>query len=181
MNKSIFKTMQEEYHDIKKIVEGDFSEIEELENNPAVQRYKKLLGLKDSRFEFRNENDITGYLLSKYGQGVIQETNHIWFFIYELSLQKYEEFFHSSFKEGDRDSTVLVYFDLENSQKYIAINKEKQKDFESTHQVIVGKSSIEDGFDRYYNARHEFFDLCLKDEQDVVVQKILTKYSKTKV
>ena len=91
--------MQEEYHDIKKIVEGDFSEIEELENNSAVQRYKKLLGLKDSRFEFRNENDITGYLLSKYGRGVIQETNHIWFFVYELSLQKYEEFFHSSFSK----------------------------------------------------------------------------------
>ena len=32
-----------------------------------------------------------------------------------------------------------------------------------------------------YLNKIEFFDLCLKDEQDVVVQKILTKYSKPKV
>lgn len=175
MKKSVLRRIIEEYKNIKKIAEGDFSEIEELEKNP-IQRYKKyLLMLKESRFEFKNEDRIIGQILSDYSQ----ETNIIWCFVYEMSVQKYEECFNETLKEYDKNSTVLVYFDIENSQRYITINKEEQESFESTHKVIRGNLSIQDGADRYYNVRHEFFSSCLEDGQDVAIQKILTKYSKT--
>lgn len=180
MKETVFKQMTEKYKDIKKISEGDFSEIDELEKNPIVQRYNYLLGLKNSRYEFENEDRIAGYLLRKYGYGFIQETNDIWCLVYEISVQQYEEWFKTSLSEYDKNSTVLVYYDIENNQKHIAISKDEQENFESTHNVIFGKLSIKDDEDRYYNVRHEFFSTCLNEGQEVAIQRILKKYSKDK-
>lgn len=118
-------------------------------------------------------------MLNEYGQ-YIQETNGIWCLVYEISAQKYEELFIESLRELDKNSPVYVYFDIENSQRHVAINKEEKENFESTHSVIVGNLSIQDVADRYYNVSHEFFNSCLKDGQDIAVQKILTKYSNVK-
>lgn len=178
MNNGISETIVKEYEDIKKISEGDFSEIEKLEENPDVRRYKKLLKIRDSRFEFQNKDSITGYILSKYGQGKIEETNGVWCLIYEIPVHDYEERFNEPLNELDKDSIVLVYLDVENNQKRIVIKKDEQESFEMNHDVVVGKLSIHDELDRYYNVRHEFFDSCLKDGQGFAVQKILTKYSK---
>lgn len=181
MKESILRRLVEEYNDIKKISAGDFSEIEQLEENPMIQRYKHLLKLKEARFELDNEDRISGHILSEYGQGLIQETNNIWCLAYEISAQKYEEWFNESLIDFDKNSIVLVYFDIENNQRHIVIRKEEQECFEQNHNVITGNLSILDNIDRYYNVRDEFFRSCIKDGQEVAIQKILTKYAKEKI
>lgn len=177
MNESTLGKIVKEYKDIKKIVEGDFSEIEELEKDPIIQRYNYLMMLKDKRFDFETDRAIEGHLLSEYCQGYIEETNGIWCLVYEMSVQKYEDGFNTTLNEYDKDDMVLVYFDLENNQRHTVISKEEQETFESSHDVIYGKPSITDGCDRYYNVRRAFLDLCLKEGQDVAVKKVLTMYS----
>ena len=180
MKDSVLKRISDEYKDIKMITEGDFSEIEELEKDPTVRRYKHLLALKSARFEFENEDIIIGHLMSMFEQRCAEDTNDIWCLVYELPYNVYEERFNSTVDGASNDSPVLVYFDIENNQRHVAITKSEQESFESTHRVVVGKLSIQDSADRYYNVRQEFYQSCIKDGQEVAVKKILKKYSKPK-
>lgn len=175
MKDELIKEMKKEYEDIKMISQEDYSEIEKLEENHIVQRYNYLLSLKKSRFEFKDENRIIADFVYKYGQGAIEKTNEIWCLVYEITAERYENSFHTHLNNIDKDDIVLVYFDIENNKKHIVINKSEQENFESTHKVVVGKLSIEDSIDRYFNTRFEFFNTCLNDGQDVAIKKLLNK------
>ena len=118
-----------------------------------------------------------GYILDKYGRNNIEKTNEIWFLLYEVPAKTYKKWNQKSQLEIDDDKIVLVYKDIENSSKTIFINKDEQEEFEMTHTIIEGNLKINDPIDRYYNARHEFFNLCINEGQEVAVQRTLLKYS----
>ena len=173
MKNSIFDSIKKDREDMVKIINRDYGEIKELENNPAVQRYLHLKSLEKSRDLLeRGEKGIVGIVIEKYGHGLIKETNNIWCYLYELDSSKAKEI---SLQSGDDNIQMVVYIDIENSSRVIAISKEEKEEFEATHKVVYGNQRIGNPIDRYYNTRHYFFEYCLKDGQDKAVKKILTK------
>ena len=173
MEKEILEKMIEEYKDMEKIADKDFSELDELEKNPAVRRYLYLSALK-------NDRDIVEYgklyivdnIMKKDGYGAIKETNNIWCYMFETKAKNITGVFLPNI---DKDKVVVVYWDLENNTKYVVIPKEEQKEFEAKNKVVYGNIRIGDYTDRYYNTRHKFFEDCIKVGQEEAVQKILTK------
>lgn len=184
MNREILEKMKQDFNDMDKILKGDFSEITELEKNPIVERYKYLLDIKksySSTDDYYRQSHIFGEIINKYSTGLIEQTNNIWFWFFNVPVSKYEEIFRTSLDGNAKDSIIAVYIDLENSKRVITIPIDKQDDFESTNNVIRGKRSIFDSADRYYNARYEFFNLCINEDQDLAVKMMLQEeFSKSK-
>jgi len=176
MNKEILEKIKQDYIDMDKISKGDFSEITELEKNPIIQRYKYLLDIKKSYYgiddDYRQFHSL-GEIINRYGNGLIAQTNNIWFWFSDMPIRKYEEMFSTSLDKTDKDSIIAVYIDLENSKRVIPIPIDKQIDFESTNNVIRGKRTIIDPADRYYSARCEFFNLCVNEGQNPAVKMVL--------
>ena len=84
MEKDILEMIKQDYSDMEKISTRDYSEIAELEKNPIVQRYRYLIGLKESRdlIEY-GKRCIVGKIIEKYGHGLIKESNNIWCLLFE--------------------------------------------------------------------------------------------------
>ena len=173
MEKDILNKIRQECTDMKKIIRGDLSEIKELEKNPAVQRYCYLMSLKNSQDLIeRGERAIIGQIIEKYGNGRIEKTNDIWCFLFELPAEKIKKI---PLGDVEKNQIMAVYQDIEDSSRMIAITKDEQEEFESTHNVVLGNSKIFDESDRYYNIRHKFFDACINSSQEEAIQKVLSK------
>ena len=181
MENEILEKIRKEYKDITEAINSNFREISRLEDNQFVKRYNYLKSLKAkaSFGEFSNDKNVLDYCLEEYGYGKPRETNEIWLFMFECSIEKYEKMFKVRLLEEDKNKMVAYYTDIENKSKHAVVAKEKQEEFESTHRVVTGKLSIYDCCDRYYNLRREFFASCLEEGQEQAVQKILKKYHKT--
>lgn len=108
------------------------------------------------------KNHITSKIIEKYGNGLIKDSNNIWCYLYHTF-------------DRDHSKTIVVYQDLENSTKYMTIDVDKQDEFEATHNVVYGNLDIRDYNDRYYNIKHQFFEDCINDGQEIAVQKVLSK------
>lgn len=158
MENDTLKKIQAEYSDMLKIAQKDYSEIEELAKDPNVQRYLYLSSLADSR-DLIEDGKIGALdrIIRDYGTNTIKETNNIWCYLYEL-------------KNG-----MLVYLDLEDRAKAYEINKEAKEEFERTHKVVYGDTSILDGMGRYYNTRYKFFEDCINEGQEAAVEKLLSR------
>ena len=93
MEKDILEIIKREASDIKKIADGDYSEISELEKDPIVQRYLYLKCLKESRdlIEYGNRC-IVGKVIEKYGHGLIKDSNNIWCFLFESEARNIRGF-----------------------------------------------------------------------------------------
>lgn len=150
MQKDILAKIKQDYTDMCKIISSDF----------LIDNYYR-------------QADIFCEIINKYSNGLIKQTNNIWFWFFNMKVREYEEMFSTSLDKADKDSTIAVYFDLENSTKVITIPIDEQIDFESNNNVIRGKRTIDDPVDRYYNARYEFFNLCVNKEQDLAVKVML--------
>lgn len=176
MEKDILERINQDYSDIEKISTRDYSEIAELEKNPIVQRYRYLIGLKESRdlIEY-GKRCIVGKIIEKYGHGLIKESNNIWCLLFESETKYIKDIHFEYFDKIDGEKIAVVYRDLEDGSRMIAISKDNQEEFEATHNVVYGNSQISDYSDRYYNTRHKFFEYCITDGQDVAVQKILSR------
>ena len=176
MEKDILEMIKREVSDMKKIADGDYSEISELEKDPIVQRYLYLKGLKESRdlIEY-GKRCIVGKVIEKYGHGLIKDSNNIWCFLFESEARNIRGISFDGFDSIPEDQVMVVYQDLEDNTRVIVICKDKQEEFESTHNVVYGKSSILDYSDRYYNTRHQFFEDCINDGQETAVKKVLSK------
>lgn len=176
MEKDILEMIRQDYCDMRKISDGDYSEIIELEENPVVQRYRYLIGLKESRdLREYGKRCIVGKIIEKYGHGVIKESNNIWCLLFESEAKYIKGIPFDCFDQIDEEQIVVVYRDVEDSSRTVAISKDRQEEFEATHNVIFGDSQILDYSDRYYNIRHKFFNDCVIDGQDAAVEKILSK------
>lgn len=184
MNKETFEQIKKDYTDMDKISRGDFSEIDELEKSPIVQRYNYLLDMKKSYHGIDNyyrESHIFSEIINKYSNGLIEQTNNIWFWFCDISIKEYEKMFSTSLDNDDKDSIIAVYIDLENSKRVATIPINKQVEFESTNNVIRGKRTIIDSADRYYNARYEFFNACVnKGEKPAVEMMVQEELSRSK-
>lgn len=176
MKKDILENIKQEYNDMLKISNGDFTEITELENNPVVQRYRHLLDLKKSRdLVEKGKRCIVGKVIEEYGHGVIKESNNIWCLLFETEAKKVKGSSFEHFDKVDEDQIVVLYQDIENSFRTIAISKANQEEFEATHNVVFGKPHIYDSSDRYYNTRRQFFEDCITNGQEEAVKKILSR------
>lgn len=176
MDREILIKIKQDYTNMVKISGGDFSEIAKLENNPIVQRYKHLLRIKESYYgadDYYRQANFFSEIIHKYSNGLIKQTNNIWFWFFDVSVRTYEEIFSTTLDMMDKDRIVAVYRDLENSTRVITIPIENQGEFESNNNVIRGKRTIIDSEDRYYNTKYEFFNLCINGDQDLAVNRML--------
>lgn len=176
MEKDILEMMKQDFSDMEKISCGDYSEIIKLEKDPNVQRYRYLISLKESRdlIEY-GKRCIVGKIIDKYGHGLINESNDIWCLLFESEAQRLKEIPLIWLDKVDDKKIVVVYRDIENSSRMVAVSKDNQEEFEKTHNVVFGNSQINDYADRYYNTRHKFFEDCITDGQTTAVQKILSR------
>jgi hypothetical protein len=178
MENELLKKMKLDVEDTKYLVTTHLDEINYLEHNPIVKRYRKLLHLKyelDHGLRLKTDDEIIRYEYWKYTQGIIQQTNEIYFLIGVYDSKKY---FELTKLKIDENSEVLVYLNLENEQMHIAISLEEQENFESTHNVIKSLSDTQYIMGEYYKIREEFFVDCVNSGQDVAVKKILSKNKK---
>ena len=116
---------------------------------------------------------VYGKLMDKYGTCLIKETNNLWFFLNDMQIAKYEEIFATKIDGYDKNKIASVYIDIENSSKVLCIPLEEQVKFEEENNIIRGKRSIRDYWDRYYNIRYEFFKLCIENNAAYAVKKLL--------
>ena len=161
MEQEILETIKQKYNDMTKISKNDYSELEELEKNPVVQRYLYLKKLKESNEELAyhgasiySHHIIIGNILDEYGNGKIKKTNNIWCYLFE---------------NGD----AVVYCDIENKSRITCISKDIQEEFENTNKVVYGSNYIRDYSDRYYNTRYKFFNWCIEEGQEEAVNKVM--------
>lgn len=176
MKSDILEKIKQESRDMKRIVNRDYSEIEELKRDPAVQRYLYLMELKDSRdLAESGESIVPSVILSKYGSGEIKETNNIWCFIYEAPAKNMVGVTDEEVSGYDDDQVLALYYDIENNTKRIVVKKEDRKAFEAANKVVFGSPHIYDGFDRYFNTRYHFFSDCISDGQEKAVERILAR------
>lgn len=176
MNKEIIKQIRQEYNDFDKISKGNLQEIKELEQNPIVQRYRYLLNIKDSIERIDDcykQAYIVGEIIDKYGSGLIEPTNNLWFWFLDCSVSQYERMFKTVSEKTDKDKIVCIYLDLENSKKVIAIPIEEQDNFETMNKVIRGNRTIFDAQDRYFNTRYKYFNLCINEGQETAIKTML--------
>ena len=120
MNKELIYQIREEYKELHKIAKGDLQEIEELEQQPVVQRYKYLFSLKDALARVDDcyiQAHIMGEIINKYGNGLMEPTNKLWFWFFDVTVGQYEKMFEKELEETDKDRMVCVYLDLENQAK----------------------------------------------------------------
>lgn len=180
MENEILDKIKKEYKDIRDTLNNNFREISRLEETSTVKRYNYLKNLRDRARsgEFEKDRDVLDYCLEEYGYGKPRKTNEIWLYMLECPIATYEKLFKVRLLEQDKSKTVILYIDLENRTKRSIVLKENQEEFERTHRVIYGKEHILDCYDRYYNARREFFVSCLENGQEKAVQMILTRYPK---
>ncbi len=174
MKKEELEQIRKEYTEERRLIQSDFEEIKELEENPIVKRYKYLLELQRSYIGVDNcYKDVISKLIKKYGSGALDETNHIWFWAIDLSIKRYEEIFGKPYYDEDKEHMVSVYFDLEDATRTVTIPLSEQATFEQENKVVRGKRFINDFQDRYYNTRYKFFDLCIKKGQDEAIKAML--------
>ena len=176
MENEIIKTIKTDCDSMRKLANGDYSEIKELEKNPAVIRYLYLTDLRYSHdIVDHKEKHITDLIIEKYGSGAIKETNNIWCYLYDTAASRIKDVSTVNPNSFDDNEVVAIYRDIEDSTRIMAIKKEEKESFEASHKVVFGDSQILDGNDRYYNTRRMFFDACIKESQEEAVEKLLTK------
>ena len=176
MKEEMLKTIKQEYHDMEKIAHRDYSEITELEKDSKVQRYIYLNKLKnDYDIVEYGDKHIVDTLMKKYGQGLIESTNDMWFRYLETTGKFTKKYGLSDANKFDDNEPVVIYLDIEDTSKVVVLKKEEQEEFEKTHNIVHGDLNIVDCSGRYYNTRHKFFDLCLKENQEAAVKRLLKK------
>lgn len=173
MEQEILENLRLDIEDVKEIIRSNFEEMQELEKNPKVKRYIHLLHLKEeleNGLSLNNDKEIAIHELGKYTQGVIQETNDIWFLIGKYTLEEYLDTFGTTPSIKDN---FLLYVNLENEKMHNCIMPSSQLDFESEHTVI--KTNKKNDWQGYYKMRNKFFVDCVKEGETTAYQKVLTK------
>ena len=180
MENELLETVKRECKDITELFTSDFAEIDKLEKNPIVQRYKYLIKLRDQSIYngFVSDDKILDYCLEQYVYGKVRETNDIWLLMIEGTVGEFEKLFGIQLLEKDKSKVAIFYKDIEDPTRTNLVLKEDQEEFEKAHRVVTGKEYIYDCEGRYYNLKHEFFTSCVKDGQENAVQMILKKYQK---
>lgn len=192
MNDNVLNGLKMEYQEIIGAIDSDFKEITEMEKSSCanMQRYKHLKELRDiiSMYRFQgNQVYIKLKILDLCIKscGIIEDTNDIYLLMYEGEIEIIERILGKEYVESslgqyakDKNNIAVYYIDIENPLKKIIVPIEKQDEFEKTHTVVIGKQTIYDCNDRYYNLRSEFFDTCIKQDQEQAVQLVLQKYKR---
>ena len=176
MKKEIYDAMMEYYDSSYKILTGDYSELEELEKDPKVQKYITLQELKSNPYPPQNKDELINECQKKFGIN-LEKTNDIWVFMCELPYVSCTLRFKAFLDEKYINQNISIYQNIESRVlKFVA--EEDKKEFESKHKVIDGNPDISDFFDRYNNVRFNFFKSMINDGQEKAVEKKLSLYKK---
>ena len=173
MEKEILEKIKLDIEDTKNLLDTNLAEMQELEQNEIVKRYIRLSRLKyelDHGLRLESDYDIAMHEYWKYTQGIIQETNQIWFLIGVYDSEEYQEAFND---KSENKNDVLVYINLENEKMHIGIGLDEREEFESSHNVIVTNRQY--AWHDYYKTREAFFMSCINEGQEVAIKKVLKK------
>ena len=175
MEQEILHDMKQDYSDMLKISQGDYSEIEKLKEDSAVKRYLYLMKLKQDPYMAEHGNwSLVGNVMSKYGYGAIKESNDIWVYMWESKASRFKDVTFIGFDGPiDENQMAVLYQDLEIGNRMIVVNKAKQEEFERTHKIVRRDPNIIDPGDGYYNRKYHFFDDCIKEGQEIAIQRVL--------
>ena len=176
MKKEIYDAMMDYYDSSYRVLTGDYSELEELEKDPKVQKYIILQKLKSNPYAPQNKDELVNECQEKFGVD-LEKANDIWVFMCELPYATCTIRFKAALDEKYINQNIAVYRNIE-SRMLRFVARENKKEFESKHKVIYGNPNIFDYNDRYNNARFNFFKYMISDGQEKAVEKILSLYKK---
>ncbi len=131
---------------------------------------------QDDNWDYDNyyrEAQIYGKIIAKYSNGLIKETNKLWFYLTNMLASNYEKIFNKQLDNIAKDSIVCVYIDIENSNIVTCVTLDKQPDFEEANKILRGNRHINDYQDRYYNIRYKFFKLCIELGEEEAINNLL--------
>lgn len=129
---------------------------------------------------FYKGSDTVEGIIKKYGSGSIKQTNNLWVWLSDMTVNDYEETFGITLDKDNKNRQISVYVDIENSNRMVAVPFEQQADFEYSSTVVRGKQTISNPYDRYSDVRREFFLLCINEGQEQAVKTLLEK-EKTRI
>ena len=176
MKKEIYDAMMDYYDSSYRVLTGDYSELEELEKDPKVQKYITLQELKSNPYAPQNKDELVNKCQEKFGVD-LEKANDIWVFMCELPYATCIIRFKAVLDEKYINQNIAVYRNIESRMLRFVAEEDKKK-FESKHRVIEGNPDISDFNDRYNNARFNFFKSMINDGQEKAVEKILSLYKK---
>ena len=191
MKQEIIDSIKEEYEDIAKMIETNFSEAKD--ENITVARYKKLKKLEEcywleSSLVGRGSDDFAMYeaLRAKFKASEVKETNNILMYISEMEYNTYLRLFREEMEGKDPNTSYVLYMDIEDETKYFVKSSDKEE-FEKTHQVIVPYKNpdVSSGwnFERNYYGlqfiRSDFIKKAMYSNQEEATKQLIKKYPLT--
>lgn len=191
MKQEIIDSIKEEYEDIVKMIETNFSESKD--ENITVARYKKLKKIEEcywleSSLVGRDSDNFAMYeaLRAKFKASEVEETNNILMYISEMDYSTYLRLFREEMKGKDPNTSYVLYMDIEDETKYFIKSSDKEE-FEKTHQVIVPYKNpdVSSGwnFERNYYGlkfiRSYFIKKAMYSNQEEATKQLIKKYPLT--
>lgn len=154
--------------------------IKELENDPNVKEYLKLMELKRSslkQIELTDEKIISSFYRKYLSEINENETNGIYVYIGTYSYSHEVDVVHGSSDEkvdyNDPKADYRVYFDIEQLfSKSILISECEQ--FEKQYIIINPKTCLKEK--EYYEIQKKFFVKAVMTNQDAAKKLVLGKY-----
>lgn len=191
MKQELLDSIIRDYKDFSKMVETNFEEENDKDITPG--RLKRIEKIRNKHVYWIDSDELSIYdnilneAIDNNIEGVeIGETNKILLYISELNYDTYMSLFKEDYElpKTSTNSTYILYMDIEDNSKYF-IQKEYQKEFEETHNVIVKYKNPNCNagwnFDRNYyeeikEVRREFIKSTMESSQEEAAKVLLKKY-----
>lgn len=153
--------------------------IEELEQNEIVKEYlnltEQLKSIDYQEIIGRSNEDIMESAFRNHMYS-IKETNGIYVCLGTFMMNNTYDIEHGPsdyrLKRDDPRAEYRIYKDIEKTDS-IQIPINKCEKFESTHKVIIPKTSLTEKY--YYELQREFIKTAVKHDQEKACQRVLRK------
>lgn len=191
MKPELLENIIKEYKDYIRMVETNFEELNDKDITPG--RLKRVEKIKHKHEYWIDSEELSIYdnVLDEAINNSIEgkeigETNKILLFISELDYDTYRALLEDDqeLPVSNVNTTYILYMDIEDNSKYF-IEKEKQKEFEDTHNVIIKykNPNCNAGWNfhrNYYNgikeAKRDFIRSAMELSQEEAAKEFVKKY-----
>lgn len=182
MEKELIEKKRQEFIEVKRLqkyLRDSILELEQLKENPYVERYIELLKLdtdKNRKIIEKSEDELLGDVI--YGICNVNRTNKIYFYLgtYKYSLEC--DIVHGSndvlVKRDDPMADYRAYMNIEDEFDCLHLSIGNSEIFEKQYQVIFPRYQYFSQKE-YYEVREEFFKTVILENEDIAMKKILSR------
>lgn len=185
MKEEVLQTIKEDYEKTKERRTNilDISkQLATLEGFDMIKEYLKLREelecVGDKKITEQTESQILNSSFRSH-RYLIKETNEIYVCMGTFMLSNTYDIEHGPtdyrLKRDDPHAEYRIYKDIENDEN-IRIPINMCEEFESTHKVIIPKTSLTEKY--FYLIQKEFIEIAINEGQAVACRKILSKKHK---